>query len=103
MPNIQTTLAYAFGTNTIADTALDIDNAGFSWGATDLANAQSAFITTRTAGVMYTYDGTTPTSSIGHLLAQNDNVRINGNVNINNLSFIREAGVSAELSITLEK
>jgi len=100
---IQTTLAYTFGTNTIADTALNIDDAGFSWGVTDLANAQSAYITTRTAGVMYTYDGTTPTATIGHLLAQNGNVRIDGNVNINNLKFIREAGVSAVLSITLEK
>ncbi len=100
---IQTTVAYATKSATISNASKAISHADFAWGVTDLALAQVAYVTVRTAGVMVNWSGVDPTTSAGYFLAQNANLEVVGNANILNLEFIREAGADATVTVTLEK
>lgn len=84
---------------TVAKTAA----ADFSFSADDLAQAVSAVITSRTAGVMVTWSGVVPTASLGHLVATNGTLRVDGTLNVQALQLIREAAADATVTITLEK
>ena len=85
---------------TVSNTALGISSWSFS--AADLAAATRALITARTAGVMYSYDGTTPTATLGHHIAANATVEVIGNAAINALKMIRDDATDAAVTITLE-
>ena len=89
-------LTGTISTSVVAITALT----GYS--ATTIKTASRAIITARTGGVMFTYDGTTPSATVGHYLGASQNIAVEGVANIANLKFIREAGTDASLSITLE-
>jgi hypothetical protein len=52
---------------------------------------------------MYTLDGTDPTATVGHLLAQNERLTVDGTKNIMALKFLREAAADATLTVTLLK
>jgi hypothetical protein len=97
------TSASAFGSMTISTTVIPISHATLDFSAAELAAAERATLTVRTAGVMYRYDGGDPTATVGHLLAQNGTATIEGNANVQALRFIREAAADAALSVTLEK
>ena len=60
-------------------------------------------ITARVGGAMFTYDGTSPTTTKGHFLGADKNIQVAGSDNISRLKFIREAATSAELTITIEE
>lgn len=68
-----------------------------------VGRAVRATITARTGGVMFTYDGTTPTATKGHILEANKNVVVAGSDNISRLKFLREASTDAELTVTIEE
>ena len=88
-------------TGSVAGTAVAIaDMTGYS--ATTIKTASRAVITARTGGLMFTYNGTTPTATIGHYLAASANISVEGAQNIAALQFIREAGTSCSITITLE-
>ena len=70
--------------------------------APSIQESSRAIITARTGGIMFTYDGTTPTAAIGHYLGANQNIAVEGRDNIGRLKFIREASTSCDLTITLE-
>ena len=88
-------------TGTITDTASAI-TALTGYNATTIKTASRAVITARTGGIMFTYNGTTPTVLIGHYLAASANISVEGAANIAALQFIREAGTSWSITITLE-
>ena len=101
--NIQTTVGYATKSATISNTAKAISHADFAWAASDLAAADIAYITARTAGVMLLWTGVVPTATLGFMLAQNANIEVVGNANIQALQFIREAGSDATVIVSLEQ
>ena len=100
---IQITVAYATKSATVSNASKAISHADFAWAATDLALAQVAYVTVRTAGVMINWSGVDPTTSAGYFLAQNSNLEVIGNANIQGLEFIREAGSDATVTVSLEK
>ena len=102
MSFIYETKAYASKTITVSNTALTMTTMGFT--ASQLSQAKRALITVSTAaGVRMTYDGTTPTAALGHLLIGTvASIYIEGNLNIRNLQFIRATGADSEVAITLE-
>lgn len=51
--------------------------------------AIKAFITVESNSVRMRFDGTSPTASVGHLLANGDSVTIQGESNVSKLKFIR--------------
>jgi len=87
---------------TIGDTAMAINHADFGWIASDLARARIATIGAATAGIRFLYTGDDPTATFGYVLSKDSILEIPRNENINNLIFIRAAGVDAALTITLE-
>lgn len=93
----------AFGSavsGTVAGTAVTLSTFGLSAG--QLSVARIITITPLTAGLMVTWDGTTPTSSVGHLLPAGGTYTIEGKDNINAFKMIREASVSATVTVTVE-
>lgn len=103
MPSLQAPLAYVAKVATISSTAKAISHADFSWGASDLAQADVAVISCNTNGVLITWNGTDPTTTLGHYLAaQSAPLVIKGNPNILNLKFIRLSSDSV-VTVHLEK
>ena len=102
---IQTQVAYAVSdVATIVGTAKPITHADFGWGTDEIETAEVAYISVSLAGIRLTWDGsTTPTTTVGMFIPENTTIAVTGTQNINNLNFIRSTGVSAALSITLEK
>lgn len=87
---------------TISTTALALSTAVFtSLTAAQLKAARKIQLTARSGGIMYRQDGTAPTATVGHLLAQNGNVTIEGRKNFVNLKMIREAAANATVTVTL--
>ena len=65
--------------------------------------ADRAFVTGETAQVRYTYDGTTPTSTVGHILDIGDILVIEGIVNVQNFKAIRTTGTSGSIVCTYDR
>lgn len=103
MPSITAPLAYTLKGNTISTSALGIDDASWSWGSTDLAEADQAIVCCNTNGVVLTYDGTTVTASLGIVLAAGERITVKGNANVQNIQLIRSGGSDAAVTIQLEK
>lgn len=86
---------------TVAGTALGISSWSFT--AATLALCSRAIISAANADVRFTYDGTlAPTATVGHFLAKDSNIELQGAENINNLQMIRTGGTSAVVTITIE-
>ena len=64
--------------------------------------AQRALVTVATAQIRFRYDGTAPSSTVGHLAEAGDKLEILGYDNILNFRAIRTTATNATLSITLE-
>lgn len=103
MPKIQTTIAYEMKGKTISTAAVAISHASWSWGAADLSTAERAIIAANAEGVILSWDGTDPTATLGLPLAAGESVAIVGNVNIQNLKFIRSGGSDATITVILER
>lgn len=97
--------AHGFRTKaaTISTTAVAISAAGWSWTAGDLASADQAVVTAWSNGASLTWDGTTPTPTLGRALAAGETVVIVGNRNVQALQFIRSGAADAVVSVTLER
>lgn len=61
-----------------------------------------AWITCRTAAILYRWDGTSPTTAIGHPLPVDTPLRINGRKKILAFRMIGDAGAAASVQFTLE-
>lgn len=103
MPSVQAPHGIETKATAIAGTTVAISAAGWSWSTGSLAAADSAVITAHGAGVVMTWDGTTPTATVGLLIPAGASVRLLGNRNVQAVKLIQQSGVSATVSITLEK
>lgn len=102
MPNIQTTIAFAYDVDTVSTVVQTLAEIGALTQA-QVDQAQRARITCNTNAINYTYDGTAPTTSAGHTIPTNGTVEIVGNQNIKNVKLIRSGGSNATVAVTLEK
>lgn len=96
---ISTTYASAFNNATISSTALTLEDVGFS--AAEVSAANRMRLTVETAAIRYRYDGTSPTASVGHLLAVGAVLLLDGNQNIELLELIADAS-DGTVMVTLE-
>lgn len=103
MPSLQAARGYQTKAATISNTAVAISAAGWSWTAGYLALADQAVITVHTNGATLTWDGTTPTATLGRLVAAGETITVKGNANVQALQLIRSGGADAVVSVTLEK
>lgn len=95
--------SYATKSMTIANAVISIANTNWGWASTDLARANRAVISARTAGVMITWSGVDPTTSLGHPIQTNEWAAIEHQGDIAQIKLIREGSTSAVVTITLEK
>jgi len=94
-------IATVFGTGTIGIAAQSLaDLTGIA--EEDVAAADRARITVAGNPVRYRYDGTAPSAAVGHYLAADAEVVVDGRPNLDRLSFIRAGGADGELAVTLE-
>lgn len=103
MAGLSAPRAYALKGNTISTTALAISDASWSWGSTDLANADQAVVACNSNGVVVSYDSTDPTSTLGIPLAAGERLVVKDNANVQNIKLIRSGGSDAAVSVQLEK
>lgn len=103
MPSLQAPIAFRTKALTISSTALAISAVGWSWTAGDVESADRAVITTHTQPIIVTWDGTTPTATLGQHVAAGSSLTISGNVNVQNVKMIRQGGSDATASVTLER
>lgn len=87
---------------TISTAAKAITHGDFGFTQANLDNAHRARISCDAEQIRYTYDGTTPTATLGHPVKAEETVVVEGNDNINNLQFIRSEAADAEVTVTLE-
>lgn len=96
-------VAYAVKTATVSNAAKAISHADFGFTADQLAAADHAIISVNAEGVFATWEGTDPTTSLGHYLAATHAPFVVRGRNVANLKFIRAGSNDATVSITLEK
>ena len=65
--------------------------------------ADHAFLTVETAQIRFTYDGTAPTTTLGHLAEPGDVIKLDSAQSIKNFLAIRTGGVSGILQVTYER
>jgi len=87
---------------TISNAAKAISHADFAWGNQDLGKAAAAWISS-TQGVRYTFDGTDPTTTLGHPIGADGTVYIPDGRLVRDLKFIRTGGTDAVVTISLLK
>lgn len=95
--------AYKVATATISNTAKAISHEDFGLTAAEIAAADRAVITAHTNNVMATWDGTNPTTTLGHLLGTTHPPMIVHGSNIARLKFIRATGSDGAITVTLER
>ena len=66
-------------------------------------NAKRIQVTVEDAQIRYKYNGTSPTSSEGHLLNPMDTLELNTTSNIKNLRFIRKGTNNGKVMVTFER
>ena len=103
MPSVQAPVAYRTKAATISNSVVAISAAGCNWSADDLANADQAFLTAHSHPVVVTWDGTTPTATLGLYLGAGSTVSVIGNRNVQAIKLIRQGESDAIVSATLEK
>lgn len=82
---------------------LTVGNAAGGVGAPNLnPNLRRARITCNAQAIRYRYDGGDPTASLGHRLAPEETVVLEGYKAISQLKMIREGGSDANVFITYE-
>lgn len=95
--------AYAFENLTVSSTAKGLTAAKLTPTTTALVGKKACRITVscETNPVRFCFDGTTPTTSLGHLLAVGERATFEGTANLSNLKFIA-TGSDSSLMITYE-
>lgn len=98
---INATKAIAHQSVAVSSTAKALTDLGFTQAQID--RSSRARITADTNPLRMTYDGTTPTASIGHYLPVGAGTEVVGDANIANLKFIRAGASDGAVSVTLEE
>lgn len=92
---------FAYEAVTVSNSAIGLTKATYDPGQ-EHQKAIRALITVETANMRYTYDGTTPTSTVGHLVGNGDVVTLNGYGNIKRFKAIRTDS-DASIKVTYER
>src|SRR3990167_10304574 len=85
---------------TVSSTAIGIASTVSLSGET--IRGQRALITCEDAQIRYTTDGTTPTTTVGHLLEAGQSIEVIGYADIDAFQAIRTGGTDGVLKVTLE-
>ena len=72
---------------------------GLTLGTVRAAGEDYAALTVETATIRYTVNGTTATSSIGHLASPGDTITLDSSTELTNFSAIRTTGTSASIQV----
>lgn len=92
---------FAFETITVANSAIGCTAATAN--PSNAPGAVRAVMTLETAQIRYRYDGTDPTSTVGHLLEIGETLVLEGADNIRRFKAIRTGSTSGALSTTYER
>lgn len=96
------TIGFAFEQLTVAD-SVKILTASKYMPSTTSGGAQAALLTNDGADIRYTYDGTTPTTTVGHLLPDGGSLTLTGQNQMASFQAIRTGSVSSIITITYER
>lgn len=80
--------------------ALTVSTTAVGLTAATYARAASCFFTNTGAAVRFLYDGTTPTTSLGHVLADGGSFSLDGVGNNSQIEFIRDDATDSEVTVT---
>lgn len=97
-PNI----GFAFEALTVADSVQVLSPSLYKDSSTS-GGADSAFLTNDGAEIRYRFDGGTPTSTVGHVLADGGILVLQGQNQMAAFKCIRTGAVSSEISVTFER
>ena len=89
--------------NFLARETITVSGAAGGLTAATYGEADRAFITVETAELRYTVDGTTATTSVGHLANLGDIIELESMAELSEFSAIRTTGVSASLQVSYAK
>lgn len=92
-------VGFGYEALTVSTTALALTAAEYVSGD---RKAQVAHITVESNPINYTYEGTTPTSTVGHNLVAGSTLTLAGYANIVAFRMIRSGGADATVKITYE-
>lgn len=96
------TSGFAHETVTVDGTAGGVALTKATYAPQGEAGAVRALITLETGQIRYTYDGTAPTTTVGHLLDPGDTIVLDGAENISKWRGIRTGGTSGAAHVTYE-
>ena len=87
---------------TVADSAIGFTQGKIvpGSGSYEGMSAQEVYCTLETAAIRFTIDGTTPTTSVGHLLNTGDTLKLSNPNMIQNFSAIRTASTNGSLKVS---
>lgn len=71
--------------------------------STTSGGAESAFLTNSGAAICYTYEGTTPSATVGHVLPDGGILELIGQNQMSALKCFRQGGTDSTITITYEK
>lgn len=95
------TIGYDFEALTVS-TGVQVLTAAKYKNSTTSGGASAAFITNSGASIRYRYDGTSPSSTVGHILADGGILVLNGQNQMENFKCTRVSSDS-EISVTFER
>lgn len=96
---VSASIASAFNNATVSSTALSLLDIGFTQAQVD--NADRMRLTVETQPLRYRYDGTSPTTSVGHQLVAGSELILLGQQNIAGFEIIA-VSTNGAVFITLE-
>jgi hypothetical protein len=97
------TIGMNFESITVDNTAGGVALTASKYRPTGSVQAETAFITTEDATIRYTYDGTAPTSSLGHKAAAGTTLVLKGQNQMETFRAIRTTGTNGVLMVTYER
>lgn len=72
-------------------------------GAENTGGASSAFLTNYGAAILYTYEGTTPSATVGHVLPDGGMLVLTGQNQMSQFKCFRQASTDSLISVTYER
>lgn len=96
------TVGYDFEALTVADSVQVLTPSKYKNSNTS-GGAIEAFVTNDGAEIRFRYDGGTPTSTVGHILADGGIIVLKGQNQMESFKCIRTGSTSSEISVTYER
>ena len=96
------TIGYAFEQLTVTNAVQVLTPSKYK-DSTTTGGASTAFLTNAGAAICYTYDGTTPSATVGHVLADAGNLVLAGQNQMSNFKAFRQGSTDSTITITYER